>query len=118
MTPRTEIVVGGTRRSMTLRAVVDTGFDGYVCLPVKVAARLGLELRGSALAILADGSKKPELLFSGWAELLGERRTVLVFLTTGDALLGTGMMRNCVLAVDFDARDTRLTRKSAGRHRS
>ena len=41
-------------------AVIDTGFDGYLCLPVQLAIQLGLELSGSIKVELADGSIKRE----------------------------------------------------------
>lgn len=91
MTPRTDITVGGSRGSAVIPAVIDTGFEGYVCVPVQIAERLGIELTGRTVAVLADGTEKEDLLFSGWVEFLGKRRTVEMCLTTDEPLIGTGL---------------------------
>ena len=44
MTPMTKVEVGGTRRSVELDAIIDTGFDGDICVSLDVAVTLGLEL--------------------------------------------------------------------------
>ena len=49
MTPITTVQVGGTRRTLTLEAIVDTGFDGEICVPLDVGVTLGLELTGVRL---------------------------------------------------------------------
>ncbi len=85
MTPRTDITVGGSRGSAKISAVIDTGFDGYLCLPVEVAENLGLELIGRMSTILADGSEKEELAFVGWVDFLERRQTVVICLTTDEA---------------------------------
>jgi predicted aspartyl protease len=61
--PRVRLIVRGLRKSLRIDPVIDTGFDGYLCLPVKMAIQLGLELSGESIVELADGSKKHELSF-------------------------------------------------------
>lgn len=117
MTPRTDITVGGSRGSASIPAVIDTGFDGYMCLPVQIAERLGLELTGRTVAVLADGSEKLDLLFSGWVEFLGRRRTVEICLTTDEALIGTGLLADCDLAIDFVSGSVQLSRKPSKRRK-
>ncbi|MCX7966858.1 MAG: hypothetical protein N3B10_00040 [Armatimonadetes bacterium] len=58
-----EIEVAGLRERQRLLAVVDTGFDGFVCLPLEVAVTLGLELSGSQWVQYADGRVVRELVF-------------------------------------------------------
>ena len=45
-----------TRKSVEIDAIIDTGFDGSLCLPVPIAIQLGLELSCSQVVELADGS--------------------------------------------------------------
>lgn len=117
MTPRTDIAVGGLKGSAKLRAVIDTGFDGYLCLPVEVAENLGLELVGRMPTILADGSEKEELVFAGWVEFLEKRQTVVISVTTDEALIGTSLLADCNLAIDFAAGTVNLSRKPSKRRK-
>jgi len=56
--PRVRLIVKGLRKSLRNDPVVDRGFDGDLCLPVKMAIQLGLELFGESIVELADGSRK------------------------------------------------------------
>lgn len=44
--PRLTINVIGDRAEAKLDALIDTGFDGSLCLPLSIAVQLGLELTG------------------------------------------------------------------------
>jgi len=100
---------------LTLEAIVDTGFDGEICVPLDVGVTLGLELTGVRLVEYADGSQKRDLVFAGKARFLKRKRKVDISLTNGDeALIGTGLLAGCRLSVDFDTGNVRLKRKPAG----
>ncbi len=102
----------GSRASVPLTAIVDTGFDGDVCVPTGVAVSLGLELIGENQVELADGTVQKKLLFAGSVDFLGERRPVQIYLTDSeDALIGTSLLADCRLVVDFPAGATHVTRK-------
>jgi len=60
-----EIEVAGFKRTKILQAIVDTGFDGFLCIPVETAVKLGLELAGRDVIELADGSLREELSSRG-----------------------------------------------------
>ena len=106
------VEVGGTRRSVELAAIVDTGFEGDICVPLDVAVTLGLRLVGVDTFELADGSQKRDLLFEGSVHFLGQSHSVAVSLTEGeDALIGTDLMAGCQLFIDFATGDVRLKRK-------
>ena len=57
---RVRVGIIGRKMEIAVDAVIDTGFDGYLCLPVQLAIHLGLELSGSIKVELADGSIKRE----------------------------------------------------------
>jgi clan AA aspartic protease len=102
----------GSRDAVSLTAIVDTGFDGDVCLPTALAVGLGLELSGETRVELADGSVKKALHFAGSVVFLGERRPAQIYLTdSDDALIGTSLLADCRLVVDFPTGDVRVTRR-------
>ena len=61
---RTEITVIGGRQTIVVDAVVDSGFNGDLCLPSQAATQLGLELYGMQRIELADGTKRRDLFFT------------------------------------------------------
>jgi clan AA aspartic protease len=112
MTPTVQIRVRGKRRGVKLDAVVDTGFDGEVCLPIDVAEKLGLEFVGKLFVELADGTRQRELLFAGDVSLLGKTRSASIFLTdSAEALIGTALLSDCRLMIDFTNGNVRVARK-------
>ncbi|MCX7966856.1 MAG: hypothetical protein N3B10_00030 [Armatimonadetes bacterium] len=107
-----EVEVIGTRQSVRLNAVVDTGFDGALCLPIDVAVTLGLELAGYEFVQYADGRIARELTFHGIARFLGRRREVRISLTESDeALLGLEMLRGYKMILDGDTHQVQFKRK-------
>ena len=56
MTPTADLEVMGSRDSVPITAIIDTGVDGFVCLPTSLAVRLGLDLISQADVELADGT--------------------------------------------------------------
>jgi predicted aspartyl protease len=59
----------GSRREIDVEGVMDTGFDGYLCLPITTAVALGLELIKLENSELADGTiLEHEPVFSGRME--------------------------------------------------
>lgn len=101
-TGRGEVEVAGSRSSARVAAVLDTGFDGDLCLPIGLAIQLGLELRSTVTIELADGSRSEELVFAGRVIDEGQERPVTIFLTHAqDALLGLGLLRGRRVVLDF-----------------
>ena len=50
-------VQGPSGRTSEIEAVVDTGFSGFLTVTPALATELELDLRGTSLATLADGSE-------------------------------------------------------------
>jgi clan AA aspartic protease len=97
-----------------VKAIVDTGFDGEVCVPLDLGVTLGLELIAVAVVELADGSQKENLIFAGKVKFLKKTQDVEISLTNGEqALIGTELLAGCRLSVDFDTGNVRLKRKPA-----
>jgi len=114
---RAEITVIGGRQTIVVDAVVDSGFNGDLCLPAQAAIQLGLELFGMQRIELADGTKKRELFFTGEVVFDGEPRGVEIFLTDSeDALIGAGLLLDHILTVDYVDQTVEITRKEQHRH--
>jgi clan AA aspartic protease len=100
--PRVRLIVKGLRKSLRIDPVVDTGFDGDLCLPIKMAIQLGLELSGRSLVELADGSKRHELSFFGFVIWQEKERLVEIFLTDSkDVLVGSGLLQGQKLIIGY-----------------
>jgi predicted aspartyl protease len=50
------IVHGTQGQAQEIEAIIDTGFTGFLTLPLPLIASLGLTWRGHAQAVLPDGS--------------------------------------------------------------
>ena len=100
--PLVEITVMGTRKESTCPAVVDSGFNGDVCVPTSIAIQLGLELVATYTIELADGTVRNELIFAGEVVFNGRKESAEILLTEAqDTLLGTGLLMGRVLEIDF-----------------
>jgi len=100
--PKVKLLVRGLRQESEVEAVVDTGFNGDLCLPISLAIQLGLELWGDQYVELADGSIKHEFLFRGEAILEQSVIPVEISLTESeDALLGVGLLKDQKLEIGF-----------------
>ncbi len=104
---RVNVAVIGRNMEIAVRPVIDTGFDGDICLPLPMAIQLGLELSGSVEIELADGSIKQELVFSGVTKFGEEVQKARITLTEStDALMGTQMFS--YLEIDFEGNKVRI----------
>ncbi len=77
-------------------AMIDTGFTGFLMLPITSAFPLALTLYGTTSYTLADGTTSPKLLAVGTVELQGDRvRGVIVLESNASSgpLLGMEFLR-------------------------
>lgn len=96
------VVIIGSRKKVSIEGMIDTGFDGDICLPVLIAIQLGLELRDMICVELADGTKQDELVFEGRIIYNGEEKLIKILLTNSQqTLIGTGLLQDKVLEIDF-----------------
>lgn len=109
--PLATVDVYGLRSSVRVEAVIDTGFDGDLCLPAWIAEPLGLILEQQTVLTLADGQRKLQFEFGGEVEFLGVRRPVTIFVFDRDyALIGNTLMADCQLFIDYQNRKVNLFR--------
>jgi clan AA aspartic protease len=103
--PKIELVVRGLQQEQSIETVVDTGFNGDLCLPIPVAVQLGLPLVAYQFIELADGSVHRDLIFSGTA--IFDKKEVAAEISVTDseeALLGTGLLKDRKLEIGFESR--------------
>jgi predicted aspartyl protease len=77
-------------------AMIDTGFSGYLMLPLVQALPLALTLFGTTTYTLADGSQSPKLLAHGSIDHEGEVSSGLIVLeanASSGPLLGMEFLR-------------------------
>lgn len=77
-------------------AILDTGFTGFICMPLLRALPLGLMLYGTTSVELADGSTSTKLTAKGMASVEGESKVGVVILepTANDILVGMAFLRS------------------------
>jgi len=114
--PLIEIRVIGSRANITVEGILDTGFDGYLCLPVTTAVSFGLELIKLENAELADGTiLEDEPVFSGRMEWGREIIDVDVVLTkSADTLLGTDLLRGMEVGLNYSTGEVVIEEIKAG----
>jgi len=100
--PKTKLTVGGSKKTGILQAIIDTGFDGYLSLPINVAILLGIELIGVEPVQYADGRTSQELVFSVKVNFYGKEKIVPSTLTaSSEALAGTSLFSEYELTINF-----------------
>ena len=114
MVPTFPVEVIGSRGAIAVEAFVDTGFEGEVSIPVEAAIQLGVELIGRENIEYADGRISTELVFSGQVRFLDNVLPVRVFLTeSAETLIGTELLADCALFVEFPTGRVEITRNEA-----
>lgn len=97
--PRLKITLRGVWEGVNqeLDAIVDTGFTGFLSMPMVDAFPLGLVLYGTTTTILADGSTSYKLMAVGTASVGQESNVGIVLLNMGSGpsavLLGMEFLR-------------------------
>lgn len=101
--PRGEPIVLLRIEGLELEVVVDTGFNGSLAVP---QGRIpGLRPTFTQYVSLADGTLKPVGVASGKIHWCGvEKQVEITVLPSGEPLLGTEMLVDCKLEIDFRAR--------------
>jgi len=76
-------------------AILDTGFTGFVAMPLLRALPLGLMLYGTTTVEIADGSTSVKLTAKGMAEVECESKVGVVILepSSNDVLIGMAFLR-------------------------
>lgn len=111
--PLLTVRIKGARTEVLLEAVIDTGFDGSLCVPVEVAVQLGLDLVGFQTVEYADGRQSRELVFLGSVILGDQEKQLEISLTEAqEALIGTALLADYTLEINFSQKSVLLRKNT------
>ena len=94
------IHVHGRSQSRLVQAVVDTGFNGHLSLPLKTIHELQLVATGARKGELADGTIAVLETFMASVTWEGQRRQITVAESESGCLLGMDLLKNSRLTID------------------
>lgn len=93
----------------SFRCIVDTGFDGFLALPVDIIQQLGLVYRLNRTTVLLDGVAIFLPVYLGLVDWRGELLEVTVLGTEQDFLVGMALLENSTLTVEvWDGGEVRI----------
>jgi clan AA aspartic protease len=92
-------VSGQPGQSQAIEAVVDTGFTGFLTLPLSVITNLGLTRISRGRAILANGSEEVFDIYEAQIHWDGQIRTIEADAAEVEPLIGMSMLYGYELRV-------------------
>jgi clan AA aspartic protease len=93
------LVEGSTGQEREIQAVIDTGFDGHLTLPLSLVEILGLPWRRRGRAVLAAGSESVFDIYEATVLWDGRPRRVIVDQTDRAPLVGMALLEDCELTI-------------------
>lgn len=94
------VVQGSSGITREIDAVVDTGFNGFLTLPVALAEELGLTRFGFGSARLADGTEAKFDVHTVEVEWDGQMRYIKPYATGSKPLIGMQLLHRHSLYAD------------------
>jgi len=95
-----------------LSLVVDTGFNGSLCLPKALIEELNFQPVGTYEIELADGSRIPSAIYAGEILWFRKKKEVLAHETVSqDGLVGTQLLRDTYVELDLSKGFVLITQK-------
>lgn len=86
---------------LSVECTIDTGFEGYLTLPQAALTAMGLTLARTITAKLADGTSVQCDIYLATIVWNGKDILVEVIAMGQQPLLGTALLVNCRLGIDF-----------------
>ncbi|HEY4329408.1 MAG TPA: clan AA aspartic protease [Phycisphaerae bacterium] len=91
---------GKSDESQRVQAIVDTGYNGFLTLPIAIIRRLGLQRVAQSRGTLATGDQVWIDVYRGTV-IWGKRKLPIdIDAAEGAPLLGMDLMRECQLYID------------------
>ena len=99
------IVLETFPKKRKISVIIDTGFSGELCLPLRTIHAMGFEQVGREPFILADGQIVRADVYKGQIQWFDHRRSIeVIALDNPQGLLGTQLLQRCRLIVHFRRR--------------
>ncbi len=94
------VIIGDQSKKIAVDAVVDTGFNGDLILPIEMVLELDLSPQGYQKATLGDGTISQFRVYTGTVIWDGSKRLVEVNAATSGVLIGMGLLEGYKLEVN------------------
>jgi len=94
------VLRGPQGQEETLEAILDTGFTGFLTLPLPQIAKFGFPYQGLIDAQLGNGSAAEFDMFAGTVLWDGQRREGIVLAVDGSPLLGMALLSGSRVCLD------------------
>jgi clan AA aspartic protease len=94
------VIIGDGNSKIAVDAVIDTGFNGDLILPIEIVSELGLVPQGYQKATLGDGTISQFRVYAATVIWDGERKLVEVNSATTGILIGMGLLDGYKLEVN------------------
>ena len=93
-------VQGTTGQVETLPAILDTGFNGFLTLPLPQIATLGFPYEGNIEVVLGDGREVKVDVFLGTVVWEGQVREGTILAAEGSPLIGMALLTGSRVCLD------------------
>jgi clan AA aspartic protease len=94
------VIISDRSQKIAVDAVVDTGFNGDLILPIEMVLELELIPQGYQKATLGDGTISQFRVYTGTVIWDGSRKVVEVNAATSGVLIGMGLLEGYKLEVN------------------
>lgn len=94
------VIIGDENNKIAVDAVIDTGFNGDLILPIEIVSELGLVPQGYQKATLGDGTISQFRVYAATVIWDGYRKLVEVNSATTGILIGMGLLDGYKLEVN------------------
>jgi clan AA aspartic protease len=94
------VIIGNENKKIAVDAIIDTGFNGDLILPIETVLELELIPQGYQKATLGDGTISQFRVYAATVIWDGERRLAEVNSANTGILIGMGLLEGYKLEVD------------------
>jgi clan AA aspartic protease len=95
------VIIDDENRKIAFDAMIDTGFNGDLILPIDTVMELSLELKGYQKAVLGDGTISQFQVCSAVVIWDGVKKRVEVNMARSGALIGNGLLEGYKLEIEM-----------------
>lgn len=94
-------VVGPNGPGQEVTAIIDTGYNGVLSLPLSTVTALALQPSASRMVTLGDASQRVFDFYTAYIHWEGQVQRIRVLCREGSPLVGTALLQGYKLEVDF-----------------